>query len=279
MTALDATIDLPLRHFLAPLPASDDLHLSVGEDHAGHEPITALSAAIVQAWMIEVGHDHQNMDAKTRAAYLIGDIAWAFGLNLAALHVAGRGLPDISASAIAAAPQWYHWEDGEESGEALRFTLRLLASPDALHRPLDAGGIHALAVAAHAPLVETLHAMTRLGRSAMWRLVADALAAAWLRIGKQVGRESEAMRTADAIIQAPGSPLANKQTGFIEIVVRDEAQQPLACEWFRARGGCCRYYTTEKSAGEYCTTCVLRPAESRDQRLYDHVKAKLQVPA
>lgn len=281
MTAIDATASLPLRQFIEPLQSAADLHLSIGRDPAGHAPVTALPAAIVDAWMLEVGRDYKAMDAKTRAAYLVGDIAWAFSLNLAALHLAGPGLPDVTAGAVAAAPQWYRWEEGEESGEALRFTLRLLADPGARHRPLDIDGIRSLAVAVHAPLIEALFAMTRLGRNAMWRLVADALAAGWLSVGKRIGHEALAMQAASAIVHAPGSPLANKQTGFVEIVVRDEADpgQVLACEWFRARGGGCRYYTTEESSGEYCSTCVLRPAESRQQRLHDYVKGKLQATA
>ncbi|KRA55930.1 (2Fe-2S)-binding protein [Devosia sp. Root635] len=280
MTAIDATDGLPLRQFLEPLQSAENLQLSIGADRAGHEPIVALPPAVVEAWLAAVSRDHADMEARTCAAYLIGDIAWAFGRNLAALHLAGPGLPDIGAGSIAAAPQWYRWEEDGEGGEALRFTLRLLAAPDATHRPLDIDGIRALAVAAHAPLIETLSGLTRLGRSAMWRLVADALAAGWLLVGKRIGLPEHAMRVANAIIGAPGSPLANKQTGFVEIVLRDETdpERVLGCEWFRARGGCCRYYTTGESAGEYCTTCVLRPPESRDQRLRDHLKARLQMP-
>ena len=211
---MDATDGLPLRQFIEPLLGAEELHLSLGSDAAGHQAITALPRATIEAWMAEVARDYDDMDARTRAAYLIGDIAWAFSLNLAALHLAGRGLPDIGPDTVAAAPQWYRWEEDGESGEALRFTLHLLDSPD-------------------------------------------------------------------AIVHGAGAPLANKQTGFIEIVVRDEAdpQQVLGCEWFRARGGCCRYYTTGKSAGEYCSTCVLRPAESRDKRLHDYVRGKLLASA
>lgn len=275
---MDASNGLPLQQFLALPPGSTELHLSVGTGSEGHEPLTALTGAVIDEWMGLVSYNHKDMEAKTRAAYLIGDIAWAFGLNLGAMHLA-VGVPDIAAEALAAAPQWYRWEEDGESGEALRFGLRLLASPDAVHRPLEADGIRALAIAVHTPLIEALFVRTRLGRNAMWRLVADAVAAGWLAAGKKAGRADEAMREATAIVQAAGSPLANKQVGFIEIVVHDEAQQPLGCEWFRTRGGCCRYYTTAESEGEYCTTCVLRPTESRDQRLYDYLKGKLQVPA
>lgn len=278
---MDAMEGLPLRQFIEPLLGVEELHLSLGPDAAGHHPVAALPRATIEAWMAEVARDYDDMDARTRAAYLIGDIAWAFSLNLAALHLAGRGLPDIGPEAVAAAPQWYRWEEDGESGEALRFTLRLLASPDAAHRPLDLDGIRALAVAVHAPLIDMLFDMTRLGRSAMWRLVSDALASGWLSVGKRVGLVEQSMRVADAIVHGGGAPLANKQTGFVEIVVRDEAdpQQVLGCEWFRARGGCCRYYTTGKSEGEYCSTCVLRPVESRDKRLHDYVRDKLLASA
>lgn len=281
MTALDAMDGLPLRQFLEPLQGTGELHLSLGPDAAGHHRVTALPQATIKAWMAEVARDYDDMDARTQAAYLVGDIAWAFGLNLAALQMAGSGLPDIGPEAVAVAPQWYRWEDGDENGEALRFTLRLLASPDAVHRPLDIDGIRALAVAVHAPLIEALFALTRLGRNAMWRLVADALASGWLSVGKRVGLVEQSMRVADAIVHGGGAPLANKQTGFVEIVVRDAADPSriLGCEWFRARGGCCRYYTTGKSAGEYCSTCVLRPAESRDKRLHDYVRGKLLASA
>lgn len=281
MTALNGTDGLPLRRYLEPVQGEEELHLSLGPDAAGHRRLTVLPRATIQDWMAEVARDYDDMDARTRAAYLIGDIAWAFSLNLAALHLAGPGLPDISPDSVAAAPQWYRWEEGGESGEALRFTLRLLANPDSSHRPLDIDGVRALAIAVHAPLIEALFEMTRLGRSAMWRLVADALAAGWLSVGKRIGLVGQSMKLANAIIHAPGSPLANKQTGFIEIVVRGETDpgQVLGCEWFRARGGCCRYYTTGRSEGEYCSTCVLRPAESRDKRLHDYVRGKLLASA
>lgn len=281
MTTTEMADALPLLQFIEPLQAHEDLHLSLGSDLAGHFPLAGLPRDAVVSWMADMSHNHKDMDDKTRAAYLIGAVAWGFALNLGAMHLANRGLPDIAPDAIAVAREWYRWEHEGETGDAVRFTIRLVGSPDALHQPLDIAGASALIAATHAPLIETLFEMTRLGRNAMWRLVADAIAAGWLNVGKQIGQEDRAMAAAEAIIRFPGSPMANKQTGFIEIVVRDEAEpeRVLGCEWFRARGGCCRYYVTEESAGEYCTTCVLRPAESRDQRLHDYLKDKLLAPA
>lgn len=226
---------------------------------------------------MDAGYNHKEIDAKTQAAYLIGQISWAFALNLGAMHLAGRGLPDIDPDHIALAQEWYRWEDGEESGEALRFRIRLLAPPDLPFHPLGSEGIRALIIAAHAPLIDQLCALTKLGRNALWRLVADSVAAGWLSVGKKIGQDRRAMDSSTEILQSPGSPLTNKQTGFVEIVVRADHMSDaiVGREWFRARGGCCRYYTTAESQGEYCSTCVLRSAESRDERLHDYLRDKI----
>lgn len=279
MRVLNAADGLPLRQFIEPLGPVEDMNLSFGSDFAEHQAITTLSLETIAAWMAEMGRNYASMDDKTRATYLIGNIAWAFSMNLAALHLAGRGVPDIGADAIAAAPQWYRREGQSEA--SMRFALRLLVNPDATFFPLDHAGIRALAVSTHRPLIDTLSSMTGIGRNALWRLVADALASGWLVRGKRFGNAVQAMAEVNAIISAAGSPLSNKQTGFVEIILNDDANPDLvlAREWFRTRGGCCRYYTTAESEGDYCTTCVLRPAESQAQRLRINMKVRLQTSA
>lgn len=266
---------LTLERYLAPITLSDELRLSVGVAAEGHVPLVALPDEQIDTWLADMGHDHPDMDDKTRAAYLIGHIAWSVALNIGALHVAGPGVPAVDSAIIGMASAWYRYDHEGESGHALRFTPRLLAAPADTFRPLDSAGIHALILAVHAPLIEQLFVRTRLGRKAMWRLVADAVAAGWLAVGKQIDRDAHAMALAEAIMATPGSPLANKQTHYVDITVPDEGDGLSGHEWFRARGGCCRYYTTEKSAGEYCTTCVLRTPESRNALLQTYLRNKL----
>lgn len=265
-----------LDHFMEPVAGDPDIHLSHGSDARGHSMLVALNDGTIGHWLASVGRDVAGIDDKARAAYLIGDIAWALGMQFGALQLAARGVPNVAAAQVMAAPEWYRWEEDGESGESLRFTLRLVAQAGARHQALELDGIRQLIETLHAPLIERLHAVTRLGRNALWRLVADAIAVGWLNVGKRIGRASEAMEQALAIVRVPGSPLNNKQIGFFEVVVADENNpgKPLACEWFRSRGGCCRYYTTEAAEGDWCTSCVLRPAESQRQLLHDYVKRK-----
>jgi hypothetical protein len=265
-----------LDQFTAPIAGQEDVHLSVGSDAGGHARLTDVDEATLGQWLACMSHNTVGMDDKARAAYLIGYVAWYLAMDLATLRLAGVGVPDVTATQIMAALEWYHWEEDGESGEAVRFALRFVTQDEAVYSPLNLDGVRALIEAAHAPLIERLYATTRLGRSALWRLVADAVAVSWLNVGQRLGRESEAMDEAMAIIRAPGSPLHNKQTGFVEIVADDPDNpgEALGCGWFRARGGCCRYYTTEGAEGDWCTTCVLRPEESRNQLLQNQVRKR-----
>lgn len=114
------------------------------------------------------------------------------------------------------------------------------------------------------PVIERLTALTRLPRRALWRLAADTIAAGFLDQGRMVQREADARDMALRIIRQPGSPLDNRQVGYFTLSVSDDAGGRFDYT-FRARGGCCRYYTVE--GGELCTTCVLKPQPARDDDL------------
>lgn len=265
----------PLEQFVQPVLGLDDMWLAVGTGIDGYVPLTEATSQNAQAWMDAVGScSTDTLDAKARAAYLVGYVAWAFAHCIGGMRLNGLGVPSLNVSAFAVLHERYGWEEDGLTGFSTRFRTCLMASPNSHQTVLDTDGVRALIIAAHTPLIEHLVALTKLGRSAMWRLVADSVAAAWLTIGKEIGRAADAMDDADAILRFAGSPLSNKQTGFIEITLKDDADpdRVLNSAWFRARGGCCRYYTSPESEGNYCTTCVLRTPESRDRRLVDYLR-------
>jgi hypothetical protein len=67
------------------------------------------------------------------------------------------------------------------------------------------------------------------------------------------------------VLKYPGSPLYNRQLHFFDLTLRDERQRELLTWTFRARGGCCRYYTVED--GTLCETCVLKKPADRNAEL------------
>ncbi|NJL94993.1 MAG: (2Fe-2S)-binding protein, partial [Anaerolineae bacterium] len=77
---------------------------------------------------------------------------------------------------------------------------------------------------------------------------------------------AEAERHGLAFVKAPGSPLNNRQLHFL--TVRDGAHQ----QTFRARGGCCRYYTLPE--GDFCTTCVMRGRADQEARLLAYLHSQ-----
>jgi hypothetical protein len=128
------------------------------------------------------------------------------------------------------------------------------------------------------PFVEILHRKSRLSRSALWRLVADSLAAVFLDGGLRFGCKAEALAAAKAVLKAEGSALNNRQLHYFEIALcaADDPDRIVMARSFRARGGCCRFYTA--AGGPLCTTCVLRDPAERDRRIVDSMCRRLGQP-
>lgn len=114
------------------------------------------------------------------------------------------------------------------------------------------------------PVIEAVHARTRLSRTALWRLAADSIAGRFLDAGRRFGNVETAKASAMQILKVPGSPLANRQLHYFDLSVLDKNQQEFSYT-FRQRGGCCRFYLVE--GGEYCPTCVLKAPAERDEEL------------
>jgi len=121
------------------------------------------------------------------------------------------------------------------------------------------------------PVVDEVRHQSRLGKAALWRLLTDALAASYLNTGKRLGKTAQAMARATAIIEATGKPLANPLWHFKEYSI-DATASPTGRairDWFRVRGGCCRYDTLPDS--DYCGTCVHLDEFERRTRFERHL--------
>lgn len=212
----------------------------------------------------------EGADRKLAAAYMMGRLSWSLAIPLSGLALSNAWIGDAKPGATAFRIRHVPWESDGETGIAPVADLWLDPSRLRFEALDDVDGIPAFRTAFEAiltPLVEAMNAYSALPRSALWRLAGDSLSAGFLAAGKQLGCAERAMSAALPMLREKGTPLFSRQTGFVEIHI---PERPDVSEWFRARGGCCRYYTTE--GGEYCTTCVLRDAESRDQRLIDYLR-------
>jgi hypothetical protein len=220
------------------------------------------------------------VDRKSAAAFLLSDYLSMFCVT-AVPPLVGHGLiPDFSPDRYAM--QFYNrpFEHDGRTAVVRRAHVRFLSDAvSTAGKPSDAAMFREAVEAHFTPLLDVLNARTGLPRSAMWRLVADALAVAFLDAGRRYNCLDEAKATAMAVLKHPGSPLTNRQLHFFDVIVRDEASpaRVVASYTFRARGGCCRFYRAE--GGSLCSTCVLqRPAE-RERILQAKMRRKLGLPA
>lgn len=278
---LSAAFGVLARHWSLP-------EAEIGGLEPGFTPVAALFAdeRFIEAMLARQQAATPGLDAKGAAAFFISEYANLLGI-VAAVPLLSHGLvpnlaPDNCALALSLSP-----------GAAPRVRLRFLRPAGATDRLrpqtaaalLRAVGHEGLRAAlaegleAHmAPLIHRLQSRTGLPWQAMWRLVADAVAARFLEAGRQLGCEAAAKEEAMAVLKRPGSPLANRQLHFFDIVIREDrpSRRVLARRSFRARGGCCRFYTAPN--GSLCSTCVLVEPDERRHRIEAHMRAELGLP-
>jgi hypothetical protein len=234
---------------------------------------------------------HHGTDRKTCAAGLIIDQGQAVAVATVALFAGFGMVPDFSPSQFA-----LRFETGESTHDGhvhqVRHTqarflspaFRTLRAEDARHpdaRALtDRDGLVSLYRSGietyFRPLVTRLREMTGLSRTALWRLIGDAIAGRFLEAGRHFNCLAEAKASAMAILKQPGSPLNNRQLHYFDLTVRDGENRSFS-HTFRARGGCCRFYRVD--SGTLCPTCVLKPAERRDAELRLAMRRHLGLPA
>lgn len=264
----------------------------VGVCEAGWFPASALLAPgspELAEGLTRVVAQHPGAERRVAGSFFAGEYAWWIPAAAVAAYLAERRAPDLSLDNVALRYRTYSWDEDGETGEAERIDVRFVsgrfaalpddpaaAHPDALILPdLDAlrTWLRQRVEAHLAAVIEAVAAQTRLGRRAQWHLAADSLAALFLTAGKSFGDAVRGQAEGLACVKAAGSPLHNRDTGYLTVTVGEH------CDTVRARGGCCLYYRVHP--GENCTTCVLRPLDERVQKLRDYVARKhgLEVPS
>jgi len=73
------------------------------------------------------------------------------------------------------------------------------------------------------------------------------LESGFLYVGKHLGLEARGVAIGLELVRDPTYRFFNGHTGYYDV----------DGQCFLKRGGCCRYYTSER--GSYCATCILRP--------------------
>lgn len=261
----------------------DDLFASCGPAEAGWTSLADLTAG---APALADFHAAQTLgsaglDKRGQAAYLVGSLCYRLSRVVAAIHLACSAVPRLDPNRLFFRIERYRWEHEGESGESNRLLLRL--APDTALATGDAGDRLAIFArdieAVIAPFIERQVRETALGHAAQFRLGADSIASGFQYSGRALDCEPRAREDALAVIRSEGSKFRNPQTHFAEIALCDPAHPEivLISETFRMRGGCCRYYTAE--GGEYCSTCVLRKPEDREDILRNYLRRKLESAA
>ncbi len=218
------------------------------------------------------------LDRRGQGAYLVNNLAFRLGAVLAAADLSGFDASGLMPGAVGVRARIAE-EDGD--GEIVAYVSYEVAAPPLPDGCPDGEVLGRTVEHLFGPMVEAVAAEARLGRGALWRLVADGVAGSYLNLGRELGQIGTAMNRARSLLSGRAGPLRNRQLGFLRIEVpatESPSGAPL-CDWFRLRGGCCRFYTTE--GGEYCGTCVLRqdrPDWLRQHMIDDATLSNLVVP-
>ncbi|WP_421853223.1 (2Fe-2S)-binding protein [Marinomonas sp.] len=210
-----------------------------------------------------------NMDVRTQGTYLISSLSWSLAeivswLDLNLLNLENIwGILTIKENLMSVVDKGRTYQYASYGWQLPELTFVL--------NQQDANSVGQNFIICLTPFVNEIRQQTGMAKGALWRLVTDALAASYLNSGKKLGLVRNAMDRAFAIINETGGVLANPKWHFKEYSV-DAASSPTGLylnDWFRVRGGCCRYYTL--SGGEYCSTCIHLAEGEREERLKKHI--------
>jgi len=249
---------------MGPLPATALRLSDIARD------IDACDSAMAEELRHEPG-----LDARGCGAYLVNRLGYDIGRAIAALDLLGHDLlpldPDTTGVTSTLAT-------GEEDGEIYHYLETGVTTASCkLGAPREAADVARLYETLFAPVVAGVSVACKLSQGALWRLVTDGISAAYLNLGEEAGETKEAVARAETILKHRETRLYAKQLNFLEVTL-PAADNPLGeevVETFRERAGCCRYYTTPRSDGDYCGSCVHRKDRPERFRLSMLHRARL----
>ncbi len=220
---------------------------------------------------------YEGVDAKTAGAFIMNDYGYILSATTVPLFVGFGLIPDLSLSSVAL--KFYTTERRHEGKvyRARRANVRFVERGfqyGHLSDPEDGERFRSEIETHLRPVVDRIHATTRLSRAALWRLAGDAIADRFLDAGRQFGIVETAKAAAMRILKVPGSPLTNRELQYFDVTIFDRHQKEFSTT-FQQRGGCCRFYCVE--GGAYCTTCVLKAPADRDEELRQAVRDRLGI--
>lgn len=209
-------------------------------------------------------------DARTQGAYLINQLSWRLVSIVCFLDLCQLSLDALWNGRIGVLDAWRF---SDLDGETPPYTTYEwhLDELKPCSQPLAAEQLGKQLIEIMTPFIAEVHHQTRFSQAAQWRLLTDSITAVYLHAGKLFNTVEEAKTRASDIIESTGKPLANAQWHFKEFNVSAQSSPTgeTLKEWFRIRGGCCRYYTTE--AGRYCSTCVHLDENEQQQRFENYL--------
>mgnify|MGYP001627831532 CR=1 FL=1 len=209
------------------------------------------------------------LDRKAQAAYLASYYATSIATVGAGLIVGFAIVPDFAPEKV-----WLGTDPARGDLAFQDISLRFAASPVMTSSGAALADIFRTQIEAHfAPLVTSLNRATALPPQALWRLVGDALGAAFLEAGQKFGAGEEAIRSALAVLKQRGSVLSNCQLHYFEVSVPNPGGGRQS-RTVLARGGCCRLYTA--LGGALCANCVLQTPGARERLAEERLRREME---
>jgi hypothetical protein len=211
-----------------------------------------INSAWLEKMLAEMKLERPKLDRRGQGAFVVGRLSWAIGLVLASSHLVKGKIPNLALDSVCLL------EEGEQMVLVLK-SGKVVPSNE-WHETRE------ILLALLAPVVERIRELTQLSNAPQWRMISDSIALAFNYVGDQLQLGEKARVDVLSLLHGEKTPLQNKKTNFLEVVMQDPADKTCKIQrtFVRTRAGCCRKYTDDS---EYCDTCVHRSIDEQRFRV------------